>query len=310
MPSLKKLMLSAACLAVLSPSYAYACACGCGVFDVSTGTMLPTSEGGEAWLEYDFMTQNQNWHGTSSAPRANNSDKLIHTDFMTAGGQYMFSRAWGVEAEVPYWNRNFKTETDDPNPGDSPTFNTSGFGDVRLKAIYSGFSEDMATGLTFGVKLPTGSFTTPNFDRDTQIGTGSTDILFGGFHRGALSEDGRFGWFVNGEWDQPVVVQDHYRPGDEVDTAVGVYDGEFGMVEDGMVTPLLQLIGSVRMHDRGANANPDDTGYERLLVSPGLEYDIHQVSLYGDVEVPIYQRVNGNQLTAPVMFKFIVGYKF
>jgi hypothetical protein len=34
------------------------------------------------------------------------------------------------------------------------------------------------------------------------------------------------------------------------------------------------------------------------------------VKLYGDVEVPIYQNANGNQIVAPVLFKFIVGYSF
>lgn len=310
MSNLKKLLLSAACLVALSPSYALACACGCGVFDVSTGTMLPTDAGGRAWIEYDFSTQNQNWHSTHSAPRDDNSDKMIHTDFITAGAQYMFNRSWGAEVEVPYWNRNFKTQTDTPDDGDTQTFNTSGFGDVRLKAIYSGFSDDMTTGLTLGVKLPTGSFTTPNFDRDTQIGTGSTDLLIGAYHRGTLVEETPFDWFVHGEWDQPVVIQDHYRPGDDLNVAVGVYDSDFGMVEDGMVTPLLQLIGSTRMHDRGANAHPEDTGYSRLLISPGIEYDINKVSLYADVEVPVYQNVNGNQLTAPVMFKLMVSTKF
>jgi hypothetical protein len=47
-----------------------------------------------------------------------------------------------------------------------------------------------------------------------------------------------------------------------------------------------------------------------LLIAPGIEYNIEPVKLYGDVEVPIYQNVNGNQLVAPVMLKFVVGYSF
>lgn len=302
-----KLVLLGSCLAALSPVPAFACACGCGVFDVSTGMMLPTSEGGTAWLEYDFMTQNQNHSGTHDAPRADNPDKLIHTDFITAGGEYMFNRTWGAEVEVPYWNRNFKTETDD---GSTPTFNSSGFGDVRLKGIYTGLSEDMSTGLTFGIKLPTGVFHAEGFDRDTQIGTGSTDLLLGAYHMGALLDDSPFNWFVNGQWDQPVVIQDDYRPGDELDAATGVYYNGFDGGEAGKVAPLLQLIGSARMRDRGANANSEDTGYSRLMISPGVEYDVGSTRLYGDVEIPIYQNVSGNQLVAPVMFKLIAGYSF
>lgn len=310
MNNFKKVLLAAISFVTFSPVPAFACACGCGVFDVGTGSMMPTAEGGSAWLEYDFSTQNRNWSGTSSAPRANNSDKMIHTDFITAGGQYMFSRSWGAQIQVPYWNRDFKTETDDPNPGDAPTFNTSGLGDVRLKAIYTGLSEDMSNGLTFGLKLPTGDWRTANFDRDTQIGTGSTDLLLGAYHHGALAEGADFNWFLHGEWDQPVAIQDHYRPGDELNVGTGVYYEGFDFGKSGKIAPLLQLIGSVRMKDRGANANTDDTGYSRLLISPGVEYDVRDIRLYGDVEVPVYQNVNGNQLTAPVMFKFIVGYSF
>ena len=64
--------------------------------------MLPTGPGGMAWLEYDFMNQDKNWHGTSSAPGANNDDKDIKSSFFTAGAEYMFNRAWGAEVEVPY----------------------------------------------------------------------------------------------------------------------------------------------------------------------------------------------------------------
>jgi hypothetical protein len=212
---------------------------------------------------------------------------------------------------VPYWNRNFKTETDTPNPGDTQVFNVSGIGDTRLKGVYTGFSEDMSTGVTLGTKLPSGRFNTANFDRDTQIGTGSTDLLFGGFHQGTLTDQTSVNWFINGEWDQPVVIQNGYRPGDEFDVATGVYyDGFDHMSGDGKLVPLLQLIGSTRMRDRGVNAHPGDTGYDRLLISPGVEYDVHAIKLYTDVEVPIYQRTNGNQITAPVQFKFIAGYSF
>jgi hypothetical protein len=32
--------------------------------------------------------------------------------------------------------------------------------------------------------------------------------------------------------------------------------------------------------------------------------------VYGDVEFPVYQRVNGNELIAPVQFKLIVSRSF
>jgi hypothetical protein len=303
----KKLLLTSLSLLTFTPSTAFACACGCGVFDVGTGTMMPTDVGGTVWLEYDYMDQNINWSGTGRSSPANNSDKEIVTNFITAGGQYMFDRSWGVEAEIPYWTRTFNTTDDSGSPA---SFHHAALGDVRVKGVYSGFSDDMSTGITFGFKLPTGDYHYSNFDRDSSIGTGSTDWLLGGYHQGALTQDGKFDWFVNGQWDHAFTVASSYRPGDEYDAALGSYYNAGTIVGNDKIAPLLQLIGSYRLHDTGALADPSDSGYRRALVSPGVEYDIAAVRLYADIEVPIYQNVNGNQLTAPVLTKLVVGYNF
>ena len=314
MPKLKYILLSAVVLTAIAPNDSWACACGCGVFQVGTGTMIPTGSGGRVWFEYDFLDQNKNWSGTSSAPAGNNEDKKITTDFFTAGVQYMFNRKWGVEATLPYWHREFKTTTDDPNPGDTSTFKHDDIGDAQIRGIYSGFSDDMSTGITFGLKLASGNFTYPNFDRDTSIGTGSTDILLGGYHMGDLTgmtaRHLPFKWFVNGQVERAFLTQDGYRPGDEFDGALGIYYDAFRVGKSGNISPLFQLIGSVRAHDKGVNAAPSDSGYQRLLISPGIEYDVNKVRLYGDVEVPVYQNMNGNQLVSPVQLKFIVAYNF
>ena len=95
---------------ILAPGVVHACACGCGVFDVATSSMFPNGAGGMAYLQYDFQDQDRNWSGTSQAPAANNPDKQIETDFFTAGFQYMFNSSWGVQLEVPYDYRTFKTD--------------------------------------------------------------------------------------------------------------------------------------------------------------------------------------------------------
>lgn len=302
----KKLLLSAAALLVFSPDLAMACACGCGVFDVGTGTMMPTDSGGQVWFEYDGLNQSQNWSGTSRVSKDQNDDKILRSDFFRVGGQYMFNRDWGVMGMVPYINRTFKTTDDD---GNNPTFRHNDIGDIHLQGVYSGFFDDMSTGITFGLKLPNGDFHHNGFDRDTETGTGSTDLLLGGYHTGALVPDNSFNWFANGQYERAVTIQDHYRPGDEFDAASGVYYNNWH-VGNGKIAPVLQLLGSYRIRDSGQESDPENSGYTRLLISPGLEYDINSVKLYGDVEMPIYQNINGNQLTAPVAFKFVVSYSF
>ena len=258
------------------------------------------------FFEYDFMNQNHNWSGNSKAPLADNDDKQIRSHFYTAGVQYMFSRQWGVMLDLPYTERFFKT-TDDMT-GDVVGFTHAAVGDIRIQALYSGFSSDMSTGLSLGFKLPSGGFGDTDFDRDTAIGSGSTDLLLGLYHVGKLVHDNTWVWFGQAQWDKPMLIQGGYRPGAEVDGALGLYYNDFYLGRTTKLAPILQLIGSTRTRDAGPAADPDSTGYDRLMISPGLELDVDSVKLYGDVEFPIYQHMNGDQLVAPALFKFIVSY--
>jgi hypothetical protein len=297
---------------MLAPSVVHACACGCGVFDVGGSSMLPNGQGGMAFLQYDYQDQNRNWSGYSQAPAANNGDKEIETDFITAGLQYMFNSSWGVQLEVPYDYRSFKTTSNAPgNP--ITTINWGALGDLRLEGIYTGFFADSSAGVTFGLKLPTGDWTHNNaygdVDRDSEIGTGSTDILLGGFYRGNLTKDEKWDWFAQLQLDVPTLTQAGYRPGVEVDTAGGIdYKGlAIGRVR---VSPLAQVIISERASDTGSNANPDNSGYQRVMLSPGVEFHIHPVKIYADAEFPVFQHFTGNQLAAPVLFKVNVSFMF
>ncbi len=227
---------------------------------------------------------------------------------MTLGFQYMFNSSWGVEAEAPYDFRTFKT---DIGGGDIVTRNWNQLGDIRLEGLYTGFFADQSAGVTFGLKLPTGSHTfDPDIvDRDTQIGTGSTDILLGGFYRGNITQDEKWDWFAQLQLDVPTLIQDQYRPGVELDTAAGIdYKGfSLGRVR---ISPVAQAIFSYRSSDSAAAADPDNSGYERVMLSPGIEFHIHPVKIYADVEIPVFQNFTGNQVAAPVLFKVSMSYMF
>jgi len=301
---------------ILVPGVVHACACGCGVFDVATSSMLPNGTGGTAWLQYDYMDQNQDWHALEPAAASLNDDKEIQTHFITVGMQYMFNQNWGAQVEIPYDFRYFKG-TD--NAGDIASHSWSQLGDIRLEAIYDGFFADQSLGVTFGVKLPTGAYnvdTTVNaanpvglVDRDTQIGTGSTDLLLGGFYRHNMTADEKWDWFAQGLFNAPTLIQAQYRPGFELDAATGI-DYKGATLGRAQITPIGQLIFSARTHDVGPQADSADTGYERLMISPGLEIHIHPVSIYADIEVPVVQNYRGYQLAASVLYKLSVSYMF
>lgn len=274
--------------------------------------MLPQGPGGMAFLAYDYQDQNTDWGDNSKAPAADNSDKEIRTSFFSAGLQYFFNRSWGVEAELPWAYRDFKTTSAAPgNPITSVEWVS--LGDIRIHAIYTGFSPDMSSGVDLGVRLPTGSFSHENsygdVDRDSEIGSGSTDALVGGFSRGKLSKNGQWEWYAQAEADLPILTQGDYRPGFEVDGAAGVdYAGfSLGRLK---ILPIAQVIGSERTKDWGADANSPNSGYTRILLSPALELHWHPFVLYADVEFPVFAHVNGNQLVAPTLFKVNLTYMF
>ena len=289
--------------ATLAPSVGWACACGCGVFDVGTSSMFPNGAGGMAFLQYDYQDQNRNWSGTSQAPSGNNDDKEIRTDFVKAGLQYMFNTSWGVQAQVPFAYRYFKTADGSTTWGS--------LGDIRIEGLYTGFMADQSAGVTFGVKLPTGNFNyNPALvDRDTQIGTGSTDVLLGGFYRGNLDRNQKWDWFAQTLLDVPTLIQAQYRPGVELDAAAGIdYKGfALGRV---LISPVAQVIFSERTSDSGDAANSENSGYQRVLLSPGIEFHLHPVKLYADVELPVFQHVTGNQVVAPVLVKVNLSFMF
>lgn len=313
--SFYKVAAAAVTASALAPGVCRACACGCGVFDVGTSSMLPQGPGGMFFTEYDYQDQYMNYHGSSKAPGEDNSDKEIRTHFITTGLQYFFNRSWGLQVEVPYDLRYFRAATDS---GGTTSVNWSSLGDIRLEGFYTGFSEDMSSGVTFGLKLPTGNYTfDPDIvDRDTQLGTGSTDLLMGGFYRTHLTRNMQWSFFSQVQADLPVLTRDQYVPGFEIDGSAGIYYSGwiFGRLS---LTPIGQIIASERTRDCGneasggeLNPGPPGSGYQRILLSPGLEFDIHPFSIYADVELPVYEHVRGDQLVAPALFKLIVSYHF
>jgi hypothetical protein len=322
----------AAGLSTLFPSLALACACGCGIFDVGDGTLMPTdsASGFSAWFRYAYMDQNQNWENGAKAPASDNGDKQITTSFYTVGGEYRVNHSWTVMAELPIFQRALTT-TDDGTvfgaAGSVYTGHITDLGDLQVTGVYTGLSPDMSTGLSFGMKLPTGNYTGPNgplggseFDRDSLPGTGSTDVMLGGYHVGKLTDDGAFTYFAQARYQFAVLTRDSYRPGNELDAAVGV-NYNFGAVGPfAKVSPLLQLLNSYRDHDSGANADPLNSGYERVLISPGVDLRLNKVRVSADVSLPIYQHTNAaanlaiegtsGQLVAPALFKVQLGYDF
>jgi hypothetical protein len=137
----------------------------------------------------------------------------------------------------------------------------------------------------FGAKLATGDWTYPGFDRDTAIGTGTTDVLLGGYHQWKFGANMGWGGFVQAMADLPTDSREGYRPGDELDAAAGVYPAGWTL-GSARLTPILQMQASLRQSDSGSEADPENSGYQRLRID-------------ATVAAPIWQHTHGYQLVAP-----------
>jgi hypothetical protein len=325
-----KIIIISLLLLGLNINKASACACGCGIFNVGTSALLPNCAGGTAFVQYDYINQGRNWHNNDKSSLDENNHKQIRTQTITAGMQYMFNRKWGMALRVPYVERysleSSSTETGgvgashdghhhDEEEAMTITSNSArtqkSIGDIRINAIYSGFSSDMSTGITFGLKLPTGDYKYKGFQhRDMMIGTGSTDLILGAYHFGKVDNEGKFNYFLQGSWQHAFITRDNYRIGDEFSGATGIYYNAGSMLGIKRVSPILQVTGSQRLLDSGANSIPTNSGYTQIFLAPAIELGFSSFKIYADIGFPIYQNVNGNQLVANRIYKVILGYNF
>jgi hypothetical protein len=326
-----------------STTDANACACGCSVFDVG-GLDMPQEQdhGGRIFFEYWSQDQKNNYVGSSRAPADLNKDKDLKTQWYNVGLTYNFNRDWGIMIRVPTMaNRSLTTQTDYLFPGQIQTFNSRTFGDLEVMGVYTGFFPDMSTGLIFGLKLPTGTYTALGMDRDNQVGTGSTDLILGAFHRGLLSGDNAWQYFSAFIWRQPFAyhqapdpqgffdgnlgVVQTYHPGMQIDGAIGVvYNNWYNVLGFDKITPLAQVIVSHRESDSGTGADPLNSGFDRVMVSPGIEFtkvldeaNKYVLKTYVDVEIPVYYRASAannagteGQLVAPYLLKVVSSFNF
>ena len=259
-----------------------------------------------AFLEYGYVDQDRNWSGTSSAPSADNDDKQLATAFYTAGAQFSLGPDWNLGFAIPYLDRSLTSA----DAGPVQTVHHDGLGDVRVSAKYTGFSADRSSGIEAGMKLPTGAHDTPGFDRDTDFGTGTTDLLLGAYHLANFGSDAQWTGFARAQFSYALAGRAGYRPGNEMDAIFGLSYAGWTFGRRSTLAPVLELIAVDRGRDSGAQAMSEDTGYSKLLLAPGLEWDRGNFKLYADVEFALYQDVVGNQLVAERQYKATLSYQF
>jgi hypothetical protein len=303
---------------------ALACAaCGC-TLSKDWGTQgISTTPGFTADLSYDYTNQNQQRYGSATASPAKISQLWLAgqeiedytvTRTTTAALNYT-SDTWGASIQLPFVQRTHGTYGDNgasasslPDYSSYASSSDNGIGDIRVIGRYTGFSADKTGGIIAGIKLPTGS-TNATFndgitplDRSLQIGTGSTDVILGGFLTGTIET---YGWFAQGTVQHAVATKtiagQDYIPGDAYSLNAGIRYAKFGA----RFTPMLQLNYIHRQPDTGAAATPADaltggsgSGGTLIYLAPGALLRVGGgTSVYGFVQLPVYQYVNSLQLS-------------
>jgi len=279
----------------LIPSIASACACGCGMFSVGMpGLGLATKTGVSINLQTTFLDQNAARQGNSKIPLNRSPDQRINSIFYNLNTQIQFNRKWGMVAMIPFWQRSFTTNGNFGNgPAQMISSNVNTLSDIRIMGEYTGFSPDMSIGLLFGLKLPTGTYTAPGFDRDTQPGSGTTDLLLGGYKMG---QELNWGWFVQGVVRSAISSRDGYRPGDSLQLVLGThYDAlPYGHFH---VTPMLRVNATLRQADSGIYSSPSNTGLQTVYLTPGILISMGaHWRMNANVYLPVYDHVHGVQL--------------
>jgi hypothetical protein len=324
------LAAAAALLPLATMNDALACAsCGDTLSRDWGSQGVSTMAGFSADLSYTYIDQNTMLYGSSkpSAALVNTlyaNGQEIETDtrtqFVIATLNYN-SDTWGVSLQIPYLFRNHSTDgqldplTDTPatvpRGTNGATSADNGIGDMRIIGRYNGLSADGATGVIAGIKLPTGStnavFTGgpaagAPLDASLQLGTGSTDIILGGYTSGLVS---KYGWFVQATVQHAVsgLVDEGpggtYRPGDAHALNAGIRYAGFGA----KVSPMLQLNIIHRNSDEGTGVFTDVltgasiSGGTLAYLAPGATVRVGGgTSVYGFVQLPVYQNVSSLQL--------------
>jgi len=268
-------------------------------------------------LSFQYIDQDQPRIGTRRArigEIASDHDEIRTINRLTSLQlSYGLSDRLQLALTLPYVARSH--EHFDEATAQIERWNFGNLGDAVLQGRFRLLTLDgpaySSLWLTGGAKFATGSrretgSNSENAEVTIAPGTGSTDVLFGVTYQSAVLRNTSLEGMLGHTTAIPYFIAlnarvngrgtNDYRRGQEVQLNAGT---------EYPITKTIHLLGQINgrllsKDDVGeTNENRDLTGGRYLYLSPGLRMMIgHGTSLYGFVQVPVYQHVNGLQLTS------------
>jgi hypothetical protein len=334
--ALPALMLALAGGMIPVPSWACA-SCGCTLSSDWEGQGLSNTSGLKMDLRYDYLDQNQLRHSADTispnaalALGAPEIERYTRNQYTTLSLDYTSHSNLGVTLIVPYINRVHETWGDAGiSPPAQPGYGAyhsdmSNLGDVKLIGYMHPLADNHNFGVMLGLKLPTGSHSEMGTrlpgssdsgvnvpgsailaDAGLQPGTGTTDLILGVFYHDALNRD--WDYFSQAVYQYAFMgPMDSYRPGNGLNFNLGA---RYMSLDN--VIPQLQLnMRNVKV-DSGALSDTISTGGTLVYFSPGLSVQAgEKTSLYGFIQLPLYQNVIGYQLVPRATFSVGLHHAF
>ena len=263
-------------------------------------------------LSQQYIDQDQPRSGTEDVavgaiPSEHDEVRMLNRSTTVSLG-YRPGGAWALLAAMPYVSRYHEHIHNHDGGSELQRWNYSGIGDLELLATrFFGPAEGNARYFArAGVKAPTGDTSVPEVDGDqpeppSRPGTGSWDLSAGTgaewrVAAPAAGEGREMPIRLNVTARFPGAGTDDYRVGSELMAHAGT---EYPVA--GPAAAFLQMNFRARAKDDVGTTDeePDNTGGTWLYLSPGARMALdHRSSIYGLVQIPVYQDVNGIQLVA------------
>ena len=263
-------------------------------------------------LSYRYIPQTRRLSGTRDVgevltPKIDFENRTIepghHREIGTQNTLVEIDLAYGLTprltlaASLPIINQRDHEHWDDVGTIDehfTRTDGSSGFGDVRLGARYAFLvkTKDILVG-GLALKVPTGAYRLLDSEGainepTIQPGTGSTDVITS-LHYSHQIAPMRFEYFLAGALRTNGTNSLEYRFGDETLVTAGL-----SHKAGDRVTWSIQVNARRTERDRYLSQEIPSTGARFVNLTPGLRLDsaAGDLTLYGFVQVPVYQQVN------------------